>query len=307
MNTLPYSSFVPVFHVSQRRNKINQRYDRAGVAQLPNPYKYPQEYDLRVIAIRHAERVDTNLGDNWYKLIFNDEPNARGELYGHPQLPSRLPRRNPSFHYILDPPITKQGEQLSIAKGQRLLSQYLRVDRCYSSPAARVVLTADALLRGMGLHRRVPIKLDPYVFEPMTWNTALQNFQQVTPCMSKGQWLRSNFNIDTRYTPLSFFLDPYEDEYRYFIRTQNFFDREITPAMQNYPAQGHGYGAEQPFTVLIVGHAATPVVFSRIARGRNGSLSAFQKECEKVNFLGQAVLYRYRHTGQWVDSREFQR
>lgn len=298
MNTLTTFSLVPLETFNKK--KLNVRYDLNPRIQYPLPMQPSAYPDLRLIVLRHAERVDTKFGDDWYKRIFQDQAQAPDEAYNNPFLPARLPHRKPTFHYLLDPPITRSGQNKSIQKGAALSRLYGTVDACFSSPASRSVLTADAVLEGMR-SRQVPINLEPFLFEPMTWNTALQQYQHISPCLNRYEWGPFRFNINTEYQRVSKFLNPMENENEYFERVWKVAQQKILNPYSLAKSQRMRYNRSMrpTTTILILGHAATPATFRRLLVTGKPDLPTLNQECERTDFLRGYVLDRNPSTGTW--------
>jgi broad specificity phosphatase PhoE len=272
-----------------KKKKYFKKYD-----QIYSPQNYGSNYDLRLIIIRHAERVDIVLGDNWYQQVFGGVPSAPAQMYQNPILPRRLPRRSNTLLYVFDPPITRSGEQKSLIKGQTLSQMGTTVDYCYSSPACRSVITSNAILQGMN-RSYVPIRVEPYLFEPMSWNTPLQMLGDVSPFMSTGDWLQAGFNVDRRYRRLNDYLNPVETENDFYNRSQVFFQ-----SIERYhggSARQKGYGRRS--NVLIVGHAATPLIFSNIAQQQPFDAEAFGQQCAHIPYLHTTILERDATSRIW--------
>jgi broad specificity phosphatase PhoE len=276
-----------------KKRRIHKRYDR-----YQHPNNDAQNYDLRLIVVRHAERVDTSFGEKWYDQVFGGVPSAPAQSYLNPILPQRLPRRSNTFLYVFDPPITRTGEQKSFFKGQQLAGMGASVDYCYSSPASRSVLTANAILQGMG-RNQISMRLEPYLFEPMNWNTPFQMLGNISPFMSTGDWIQSGYNVDRRYRRLNDYLNPYETENDYYQRTQSFFQTIERRHGGVAPPIGHGHAYGRRSTVLIVGHAASPTIFPTIATRQQFNSEQFGQQCANVPFLHTIVLERHALTRIW--------
>jgi broad specificity phosphatase PhoE len=288
----------PVFLNDEDENSKKQRFYRRynprnpGYIRNPvNPVQQTQHnYDLRLIFLRHAERIDQNLGQDWYEKVFGGVPSAPVQAYRHPSLPQRLPIRSNTLLYVFDPPITRDGEQQSFIKGQQLARVGTSVDYCYSSPASRSVLTANALLKGMN-RSHVPIRLEPYLFEPMNWNSAFLSLDKIHPFMSKGDWTQTGYNIDHRYRRLSKELNAKETEIDYYHRSQDFFDTIQYRHGEKVPI----YPGQRPSrrtTILLVGHASTTEIFSTIALKQPFDVKNLGEQTAKVPYLHTAVLER---------------
>ncbi|CAF3422523.1 unnamed protein product [Rotaria socialis] len=274
------------------KKKYYRNYDRVHV-----PQRNPQTYDLRLIIIRHGERIDTILGENWFDQVFGDGTSPP-QNYLRSYLPSRLPNRRDTFLYMLDPPITRNGQQKALTLGHQLSTVASNIDACYSSPASRCVLTAASVLQGMN-RTNIPLRLEPYLFEPMFWNQPYQEFINVSPFMSSQTWARTGYNIDRAYQRLDDFLNPQETEYDYRDRSKYFF--KAIEQDHDHRVRAGGYG--RPSTVLIVGHAATPLIFSNIATHRSFDPVTFREQCAHIPFLHTIVLERNATTHIWKARR----
>ncbi|CAF2872740.1 unnamed protein product [Rotaria sp. Silwood2] len=276
-----------------KKNKIVKKYD-----QIKPVYRANHTYDLRLIILRHAERIDQSLGSDWYDKVFAGVPSASLQAYKHPSLPHRLPHRSNTLLYVFDPPLSRTGEQQSYYKGLQLAQIGATVDYCYSSPASRSVLTANAILKGMN-RSHIPLRLEPYLFEPMNWNSALLLLDRISPFLSTGDWQRTGYNIDRRYQRLSNYLNPHETETDYYHRSQEFFasierhhGKILSPAYS-------GLIPRRRKTILIVGHASSTEMFSTIALGKHFNAKDFTDQCTKVPYLHTAILERDATNHQW--------
>ncbi|CAF1329868.1 unnamed protein product [Rotaria magnacalcarata] len=257
------------------------------------PKHTPHTYDLRLIILRHGERIDTTLGENWFEQVFGDgksPPQSHLRSY----LPSRLPNRRETALYMLDPPITRNGQQKALMLGNQLSRSVTNIDACYSSPAARCVLTAASVLQGMN-RTNIPLRLETYLFEPMIYNKPYQEFITLSPFMSPHTWARAGYNMDRTYQRLDDFLAPQETETDYRDRSQYFLET----IEQEYDRRVGARGYSRPSTVLIVGHAATPLIFSNIASRQQLDPVAFGQQCAHIPFLHTMVLERNAATHKW--------
>jgi broad specificity phosphatase PhoE len=276
-----------------KKHRVYRKYDTM------NPiYQTQHNYDLRLIICRHGERIDQSLGTDWYAKVFNGVPSAPLQAYKHPSLPYRLPPRANTLLYVFDPPITRSGEQQAYVKGQDLLRTGATVDYCYSSPASRSVLTANAILRGMN-RSQVPIRLEPYLFEPMNWNSALLLLDKMYPFLSASDWKQTGYNIDQHYQRLNNYLNLHETEIDYYNRSRNVFDSIVQHHGRTLPQVPYGQMARTRKTILIVGHAASSEIFSTIALRQPFDVKTFGENCGKIPYLHTAVLERDAITHIW--------
>jgi broad specificity phosphatase PhoE len=274
----------------RKKKRFFKRYTK-----FQHPHQNIPNYDLRLIILRHAERVDLALGPQWYDQVFGGVPSASPQSYQNPILPQRLPHRANTLLYVFDPPITRTGEQESVRRGQQLSRLGVNVDYCYSSPASRSVLTANGVLRGMN-KSQVSICLEPYLFEPMNWNTQLQMLGDMSPFMSTGDWANSGYNINRRYPRLDDYLNPSETETDYYTRSQYVFNS--LEDRHSYNRQQFG-NRRRPTTILIVGHAGTPIIFPTVALQQTFNAQVFGEQCGHIPFLHTVVLERNAANHKW--------
>ncbi|CAF1359390.1 unnamed protein product [Rotaria magnacalcarata] len=276
-----------------KKNKVVKIYE-----QQKSPYRTNHNYDLRLIILRHGERIDQSLGSDWYDTVFGGIPSAPPLAFKHPSLPHRLPYRPNTLLYVFDPPITHTGERKAIYKGQELAQVGATVDYCYSSPASRSILTANAILKG--IHRsHIPICPEPYLFEPLNWNSALLLLKDINPFMSSGEWKRAGYNIDQHYARLNNYLNADETEMDYYNRSRQFFDSIERHHGKIFSPAYRGLLPRQRTTVLIVGHAASTEMFSTIALQKPFEVKKFGDQCAKVPYLHTVVLERDAITRIW--------
>ncbi|CAF1222071.1 unnamed protein product, partial [Didymodactylos carnosus] len=234
-------------------------------------------YDLRVIVMRHGERIDQVLGPNWYK-----SPQA------HAQVPKNMPKRPNSLLYVFDPPITREGERLAMLRGKQLATLGAAADYCYSSPSSRTVITASNLLIGMN-RASVPIKIDPILFETMSWNPHLKMLGNISPFMSTKDWSTAGYNIDRRYHRLATYLNPNETEYEYYHRSELFL-RSIE--------RRYGSGRSRK-NILVVGHASSTEIFPIIAGRYKFDGNRFGHNLTNMPFLHTVILERDAYSKIW--------
>ncbi|CAF1218676.1 unnamed protein product [Adineta ricciae] len=267
-------------------------------AQVDPAYRAQYNYDLRLIILRHAERIDHVLGQDWYDQVFGGVPSAPPQAYRHPLLPQRLPPRSNTLLYVFDPPITRTGEQHATYKGQQLSRVGALADYCYSSPASRSIITANAVLKGMN-RSHVPIRVEPYLFEPMNWNSALLLLEQMNPFMSSGDWRKTGYNIDQRYHRLNNYINTSENETGYYVRSRNVFDVIERHHGDISPRVHYGQSPRRRTTILIVGHASSTEMFSTIALRQPFDAKELVDQSAKVSYLHAVVLERDAYSHMW--------
>ena len=275
------------------RKKFFRKYDKAY-----GPYNNVSNYDLRLIILRHAERIDTSLGHNWYDQVFGGAAQASTQNYLHRDLPRRLPKRSRTFLYIVDPPISRLGENSSCKKGKALSRLRTPIDCCYSSPASRCILTANAILHGMR-QKHVPIRIEPLLFEPMYQNEPLELLGNLSPFMSSMDWKNTGYNIDRSYKRLAEFLNLFETMEDYRQRSSKFLrsiERHFDDAI---PHLDHRYGHGRRSTILISGHQATAQILQDIAFRQPLNVQLFEQQTATVPYLNTVILARDVATHKW--------
>lgn len=277
----------------QKKKKFLRKYD-----QVYNPQYNVPTFDLRLIIARHAERLDTTFGDQWYSQVFGTQIPAPRERYFNPVLPQPLPYRSNTLLYEFDPPITRRGQMSSFAKGQQLRGVVPSVDYCYASPASRCVITASAILQGMN-QSNVRIRLEPSLFEPLTWNTHFQQLPGISPFLATSSWIKTGYNIDRKYPHLIEDLSSLETENDFYERSGMFFQEIVRKHGRGTPPMGYGFPNSHTPTVLMVGHAASPIIYSIITQNQEFNAEQFGRACNRVQFLDGVVLERLAKTHIW--------
>ena len=277
-----------------------------GMQQPLYPQQQRENYDIRFIIFRHAERIDHSLGRDWYKIVFKGSPSPTGEAYHHPSLPHRLPRRSNALMYEFDPPISRHGEEESINRGRTLAMQHFRVDYCYSSPASRSVLSASNLLRGMNA-TNVPVRIEKFLFEPISWNVPLRLLGDQDPFMEPMEWKKAGHHVDHRYQSMLRKLSSFGTEHDYFDRSNCFFEKMI----KHYTPERRGSNPElnaapsRPITIMIVGHGPTSEIFTTIAQKKQLDVEDLKRNANNKPYLNCLVMERNPETKCWRFSNPF--
>lgn len=150
----------------------------------------PTRRKLRLIIMRHSERVDSVLRNvDWISNVF-----VNGGYYPNRlELPSRLPLRSDPQSYRLDTPLTAHGCAHAFHTGEFFRQLALIPHRVYTSPAMRCVQTADSVLAGLAQRDRTPLILDLALHEPSRRALAIENDHFFSS---------AGFYVDQRYSPL---------------------------------------------------------------------------------------------------------
>lgn len=144
--------------------------------------------------MRHGERVDFTFGP-WIQHSFD----AAG-VYKRKDLnmPIGLPARaNAPSSWEKDSPLTNMGLHQAWLTGQSLREAGVVFDLVYASPSFRCIQTCSALLEGMGLKDKCPIRIDLGLFEWLIW------YQEELPeWCSIAELIAGGYNIDANYQSL---------------------------------------------------------------------------------------------------------
>jgi broad specificity phosphatase PhoE len=168
-------------------------------------------HSQRVIVVRHGERVDSIFGRDW----MNNQ-----EYRHHRNMPDIIISRAEKMHHQFDPPLTKDGLEKAKLVGEEMAKKGIIVDFIYSSPALRSIQTADKILEGMGLKYQIPIRIEPGLFELLSW----QDFIPYPEPFLDIKTLRSyGYNIQINYNPVMKFhqLLAHENEIDYYQRSHH--------------------------------------------------------------------------------------
>ncbi len=146
-----YSKFSGYFRPSRSRRHPSSMYNSENLTSEDSDYYstngYRNDVALRLIIIRHAERVDLTHGAGWTQRAFS----YTGQYYPFDSnMPPSLPFRANWLDYEVDTPLTLNGLNQAWNVGNTLATYNLPIVACYSSPAIRCIQTADQILGAMG-------------------------------------------------------------------------------------------------------------------------------------------------------------
>jgi hypothetical protein len=254
--------------------------------------------DIRLIILRHAERLDRLIGHDWCRNSFGTSASVAPTAYCHALLPKCLPHRINTSMYQFDPPISRNGETAAIIKGRQLANENIHVDYCFASPASRCVITANAILYGMG-QQSVPICIENYLMEPMSCSTSLQLLGSLSPFLELGDWMRSGYNIDRNYRTLNPLLPKYDTEHYYYYRSKLCLERIVRTYYSHQAINTNGARSQQRITILIVGHACTTPIFEMVAIHTGLNVNELIRKTEEKQYLDTAILEYDNKTKRW--------
>ncbi|XP_069059682.1 ubiquitin-associated and SH3 domain-containing protein A [Pleurodeles waltl] len=148
-----------------------------------------------LLVVRHGERVDQVFGKSWIQqCLTSDGRYTRPDL----NFPVSLPLRSVGAKaFELDPPLSSCGIFQSKLVGDALLEQGLAIGCVYSAPALRCIETAHHILQSLKVHMKVPIRLEPGLFEWAKWESS----RGVPPFMSLSELSDAGYHMDADYRP----------------------------------------------------------------------------------------------------------
>ncbi|CAF2613411.1 unnamed protein product [Rotaria sp. Silwood2] len=234
---------------------------------------------LRIIIIRHAERVDAVLGSDWSKKSF--DRNGRYVRFSE-HLPDVLPHRSYLHHYVIDVPLTNRGRMHAFKTGKALLLNGYGADICYTSPSLRCVQSANGILTGMG-KKNVPMRLEPGLFE-----CYLNDFKRTLCFMTKDELKTNGYNIDPSYQALIPFMRPHDSQIDYYERCRTFMDK-IT---ERHQATGG--------TILIAAHAPSLEGLTRHLTGGKFQPEKLFDIARRVPFLAMTIVEKNGINSPWL-------
>lgn len=210
----------------------------------------------KLFIVRHSERVDSTFGANWIDQVFDKTTGAYRRI--NLNLPKKMVRRKDVKDFLFDPPITELGLHQCRTVGEELAAQSIKIDHVYSSPALRCVQTADQILEGLGMRDRIPIRIEPCLFEFLKWYPVLP---VKWPFLDLDEFSQNGFFIDKTYKPTYPIesLRQDEDELMYYTRS-HLITKNILKTHQ-----------KDSGNILIVGH----VIFIDRYQPRRFSFSIF--------------------------------
>ncbi|CAF0828001.1 unnamed protein product [Adineta ricciae] len=236
---------------------------------------------LRLVFVRHSERVNQVLGTYWFLKAFESGNYAAYD----PLLPKALPQRHSHHAYEFDVPLTLHGLKLARHTGTSMLQANIVPDVCLSSSALRCIQTSERLLTGLNASARIPIRVEPGLFEcPHQHQKVIDSF------MTKSELIENGYNIKLEYKPLISKIDTPES-------LADYFDRCSTVMRGIVNRYGHRGG-----TVLIVTHAPGLLALTSAIKGKRPDQETFYRAVGKYPPL---AMYIAEYDGkQWKHSEE---
>lgn len=238
--------------------------------------------DLRMVIVRHGERVDRYFGPNWTESAFDHDGQYRRT---HVNLPLRLPTRSNPLCWTEDTPLTLAGLQAAQNLGRMLTLNDVRPRYVYSSPAMRCVLTTIEILIGLRLEKKLSIRLEPGLLELGAARFGMNLF------MEPLEWVKFGVNVDLSYRPIVSEIARDEREEAYYLRSKTVI---------RHLEEHHQYSSAHLLDVLIVGHATSPETLTWDLLGRQPNVYDLYDISLKVAYLQTLIAERKRKNKRWT-------
>lgn len=239
------------------------------------------EYDLRLIIVRHGERVDRVFGANWMKLAFDQD----GMYHRfHENLPTRLPYRPNRLAWEEDTPLTRSGLKAAREFGRTLALKYIEPDYVYSSPAMRCVLTTIEMLKGLNLDRKLSIRIEPGLLEFGAARFGMSIF------LRPIDWFNFGVNVDLSYQPIISTVPADERVDGYYLRSKS-----VVRQLEQRHSSPSSYSAH----ILIVAHATSPDTLTWDLMGKRLNTKNLYERSLKVAYLQTTIAERKRKNQRW--------
>ena len=243
--------------------------------------RFHDSYDLRLIIVRHGERVDRCFGSNWTQLAFDHE--CQYHRF-HENLPVNLPTRPNRLSWDEDTPLTRNGSKAARNLGRTLALKYIEPDYVYSSPAMRCMLTTIEMLKGLKLEKKVSIRIEPGLLEFGAARFGMNLF------LKPIDWFNYGINVDLTYQPMMTTIAPDERVENYYLRSKTVV-RQIE--------QRHSNPSWHSIHALIVAHATSPDTLTWDLIGKRPNTKDLYDRSLKVAYLQTMIAERKRKNQRW--------
>ncbi|CAF2377926.1 unnamed protein product [Rotaria sp. Silwood2] len=246
-----------------------------------------QHEPQKVFVIRHGERVDSTFGANWLDQVFDKTTGAYRRV--NLNLPKKMVKRKDLKDFLFDPPLTELGLHQCKIVGEELVAQGIKIDHVYSSPALRCVQTADKILEGLQMRDKIPIRIEPCLFEFLKWYPVVP---VKWPFLDLDELTQNGYMVNKSYKPFYPIESLRKDEDELMFYTRSHF---ITKAiLKNHETDGGN--------LLIVGHAPTIEVCTRQLTGGQPRINDLKYLVLRVPYLSMHCVAK-QIDGTWKSTK----
>ncbi|CAF0788201.1 unnamed protein product [Adineta steineri] len=228
----------------------------------------PTLKSLRIIFMRHSERANQALGPDWFNKAFRTNTYKPYDI----NLPDYLPKRRSDQAYEYDAPLTVRGLKIARLTGRAMMNSGLVADVCLSSTALRCVQTCERILTGMDRRDRIPIRIEPGLFECPHLNHKITD-----SFMTKKEFMENRYNIKHEYKALIPRVHVPET-------LDDYFDRSVAVMRGIINRYGHHGG-----TVLIVTHAPGLLALTDAIKGLRPNVDTFYRTVSTYSPLATCI------------------
>ena len=247
------------------------------------PFTFPIAGPRRLFVMRHGERADFTFGE-WCKICFDkDGRYSRADLNLQASVPSRA---DMPLTFVKDCPLTRIGEFQAQLVGEGFAATHTPVHHVFVSPSLRCIMTATRVLKAMNLADKLPLKIEPGLFEWLAW------YPEGAPrFMTNDELIAAGFNIDVSYRPVMPAARlPTDEMCEQYYNRSNLVTSSILADTKN-----------QGGTVLLVAHAASlDTCIKQLVGGLPRNSAAMTQLVLKVPYCAVAAAQESSSEGVWA-------
>ncbi|UJR27681.1 hypothetical protein I4U23_008959 [Adineta vaga] len=262
---------------------------------------------IRLLVLRHGERLDRYYSSQWLRQAFDRDGNF---CRFSPILPETLPFRASIRDFDLDPPLTYKGLKDAFHTGTVLKDKAIHITYCYSSPALRCVQTASKILEGLQLHNKLKIRIEPGLFECTGWYTASETSNVLTMprFMTKKELLENKYSIDKHYHEQMTIAEvsQFETELEFYQRSHAVTASILKMHEAEYISQIQQGQLTQQYHlhVLFIAHAPSLETCTRKLCGGKFRPDTLPHVIRNVDFLTMTVIEKSdNNADKWIFRR----
>ncbi|CAF3545450.1 unnamed protein product [Rotaria socialis] len=287
----------PVLNIDEERGTAYPTMSPLPITQGP----------IRLLVLRHGERLDRYYSSQWLRQAFDKNGNF---CRFSPILPETLPFRASIRDFDLDPPLTYKGLKDAFHTGTVLKEKGIHINYCYSSPALRCVQTAAKVLEGLQLQNKLKMRIEPGIFECTGWYTADGNNDTLTMprFMTKKELLENKYVIDKNYHEQMSMVDlsHLENELEFYQRCHAVTANILKMHEQEYinNIQQGQTSPQQNVHILFVAHAPNLETCTRKLCGGKFRPDTLPHVIRNVDFLTMTVIEKTdNNCEKWIFRR----